>query len=113
MAKAEPQLTLAPELKDFDREELEAWLEGIRAKRLVATIEYHANKNAKLGHEADKLQKKFYGKLEKLGRALLAMENAEIKVQGYIDEIDQIKQEIGLVTERIVDPNEDIQAEDE
>lgn len=105
-AKAEPQLVLRPSLEDFDRDAVEAFIEAVRAKRMVATLEYYENKNAKLSHASEKVQRKFWGQLEMLEKELLALERAEVKAQDRLNNINILKQELGMLVDQVtVDPN--------
>lgn len=98
-----PELVLKPSIHDFDRGQVEEFLETIRVKRMSAAIEYHANKNAKLAHEQDKIQKKFQHQLVMLEKELERLEAADDKVQQRLINIDMLKQEMGLLTDSLVD----------
>lgn len=100
-------LILKPSIHEFNREQLEQYLETVRAKRMSAAIEYFANKNAKISHEADKVQRKFLGQVEMLAKEIEGLERAELKVEARLQNIEMLKQELGLLTEKIVDPNPD------
>jgi hypothetical protein len=101
-----PNLELKPTIHDFDRDTLEQWLDQVRARRMSAAIEYFANKNAKVAHEADKIQKKFLGQVEMLGKEIVRLEAAEARVMDRLITIDMLKQELGLLSERMIDTNE-------
>lgn len=87
---------------------MEAFLEQVRARRMVATIEYHNTKNAKLAHASGKMVDRLDKQLDMLEKEILALERAENKVNDRLNAIEGIKQEIGFLAEQLVDPNEDI-----
>lgn len=95
MAKAEPTLVLRPSIHDFDREQVEAFVENIRVKRLAATVAFYEHKNEKLGNAQDKIQKKFTYQLEMLEKDIAKCEAAEVRVEDRLQKIDLLLQEMG------------------
>lgn len=113
MGKGEPELVLKPSIHDFDHESLIEWLEGIRFRRLSAAMEFHANKNAKIAHEQDKIQRKFQHEVLMLEKEIGSVDKAIEKLDNRLARIEMLKQEMGLLVEQLTDPNPDTQDADE
>lgn len=94
-------LVLAPSYDDHTRAQIEEHLASVRARRMVAAMEFHAGRTAKLTHESDKLQAKVAKQYERLGKALDKLEAAEQAVMELLDKVEQTKQEYGLVIDMI------------
>ena len=77
-------------------EELEQRLEMIRARRIVAAMEYVAGQNLKLELEQDKVQRKLKGHYEMLGKELERCDRAIYALENRVAAIEQLKQEVGL-----------------
>lgn len=92
-------LVLAASYDDHTREEIEAHLVQVRARRMVAAIEYANGVNEKLTHESDKIQRRMAKEYEMLGKELVNLEKIEDKVQERLIKLDTLRQELGLVTE--------------
>jgi hypothetical protein len=92
-------LELAPCFDDATREQIEQHVAQVQARRMVAAIEYHTGKDAKLSHESDKLEKRLQHKYEMLGKEILALEKAEGKVLDRLAELEHLKNELGLVND--------------
>lgn len=90
-------LILRPSFDSQSREEILAHLEQVRVRRMAAAIHYHSGVNAKLEHEADKIQRRMKSHYEMLHKELLALEKAETKVQNRLDNLIALENEIGLV----------------
>jgi hypothetical protein len=97
MPKADMPLVLQPELLSKSRDEIESHLEEIRARRMVAAIEYNAGKEAKLAHESDKLQRKVKGECEMLGKEIMALDRALWKVEQRLIRVEGLRQELGVI----------------
>ena len=104
-------LVLQPSIHDYSREQIEEFIDTVRAKRMTAAIQYHADAAAKIGHESEKIQRRYTAKIEKLAKAINACEAAEAKIEDCLAELDVLKQELGLLTDSVVithdDPNEE------
>ncbi|HEY6020879.1 MAG TPA: hypothetical protein VIY48_13560 [Candidatus Paceibacterota bacterium] len=94
-------LVLAPSFDEHTRAEIEAHLDAVRARRMVAAIEYHQGAANKLQHESDKINAKIARQYEMLRKELLAMEKAELKVQDRLELMDHMLNEVGLVNDMI------------
>lgn len=94
-------LVLAPSYDDHTRQEIESHLVQVRARRMVAAIEYANNVNEKLQHESDKIQRRMSKEYEMLGKELVNLEKCEEKVQDRLTKIESLRQELGLTTDMI------------
>lgn len=104
----EPQLILQPNIRDCTREEVEAHIEQIRTKRMLAAIEFHNTKNMKLSQAGGRIQDRLDKQLDMLEKEINNLERAENKVSDRLNTIEALKQELGSIVEQIVDPNEDV-----
>ena len=95
-------LHLQPDLAAMTREEVEAHLEQVRARRMVAAVTYFEGKNAKYQREGEKIKKKMLGKNEMLGKAIETLDRAIERVEKYLAEITSLDNELGLVNDLIV-----------
>lgn len=94
-----PQLVLQPKMRDMTRAEYEAWLEGIRSRRLVAAVEYAQAQKLKLDHESDVLQHKLAREIELFGANIERMEKLDEKIQDQMTKIETYRQELGFIEE--------------
>lgn len=94
-------LVLAPSYDDHTREQIEAHLEQVRARRMVAAIEYHNGVNTKLSHESEAIQRKMAKEYEMLGKELENLEKYECKVFDRMTKLDSLRQELGMTTEML------------
>lgn len=102
-------LVLKKSIKDCTRQEMEDFIEAVRVRRMLATIEYHNLKNAKLSQATGKIQARVDRECDLLEKEINTLERAEQKVEDRLNKIEQMKQEIGLLVDQIVDPNEDVE----
>jgi hypothetical protein len=102
-------LVLAPSYDDHTREQVEAHLDVVRSNRMVAAIEYHAGRKAKLEHESDKIRLRIEKQYAMLGKEIDGLEKAEEKVLKRLETLEALKQEVGLITDmvEIHEPNEE------
>ncbi len=94
-------LVLAPSFDAKTREQIEAHLEEVRGRRLVAAMEFHAGRHAKLSHESDKVQRQLAKAYEMLGKELDKFDALDQKIMDRLEKCEQLKQEIGLITDLI------------
>lgn len=94
-------LILAPSFDEHTREQIETHLRDVQARRMLAAMEYHAGKNAKLSHESDKIQQRVARQYEMLRKEINALEKAEYKVTDRLAGIEHLKNELGLITDMI------------
>lgn len=111
MAKKEPQLVLRPSIKDYSREQIEDFLEAVRIKRMSAAVLYFANRNEKLANEQGKIQKKYDHERLMLEKELLRVDDAIARVDARCIKIDELLQEMGMLTTQYADLN--IEPEDD
>jgi hypothetical protein len=90
-------LVLQPTLEEMTTEELERRLEGIRARRIVAAMEYVAGQNLKLENERDKVQRKLKGHYEMLAKELDRCDRAIWTCEQRVAAIELLRQEMGLM----------------
>lgn len=90
-------LVLSPSFDDNTREQIEAHIADVQSKRMLATMEYHAGKHAKLSHESDKIQARVARQYELLGKELNVLEKAENKVIDRLAGLEHLKNELGLI----------------
>lgn len=91
------RLVLQPELKDIPLEELEQRLEAIRARRIMAAMEYVAGQNLKLEIEKDKLHRKLKAQYEMLAKELERCERAIYVCEERVAGIIMLKDEAGVL----------------
>jgi len=91
-------LVLVPALPDLTREQLEAHIEQVRARRMVAAVEYTAGKNAKLTHESEKIQRQVKDQYTLLGKEIERLDKALERVESRMITIETMNQEIGIIT---------------
>lgn len=90
-------LVLQPTMNDGTREDYEEFLEGVRARRLVAAIEYANAKQLRLDTEADAVQRKLSKAIESLGRQLERMEKLDEQIQETMIKVETYRQEVGFL----------------
>lgn len=95
-------LVLQPDIHSVSREELEAHIEEVRARRMVAAIEYMEGKNAKLTHEAEKIQRRIKGQYDMLGKEIMRLDSLLEKVEARMVVIESMKQEIGVISDMML-----------
>ena len=89
-------LVLQPSLDALDKNAILSHLEEKRSRRMLAAIEYHQGKNAKLANETDKLRRRRMMFYERLRKELLKFDKASAKIDEIMDVIDNLNNEIGL-----------------
>jgi primosomal protein N'' len=90
-------LVLQPTLADMTTEELEQRLESVRARRVVAAMEYLAGQNLKLEVEKDKAHRKLKAHYEMLEKELERCDRAIFALENRIAAIEMLRQEVGLM----------------
>jgi len=94
-------LILAPSFDDNSRQEIEAFLEQVRFRRIAAALVYQQGKKLKLQGEHDALASKLTRNYKQLGRVLERLENDLAKAETYLNTCELLYGEIGFVSERI------------
>lgn len=95
----EVRLVLQPVYDDMSRADYEAWLDVVRARRLVAAQEYAHGKQMDLDHEADVAQRHLLKQLDMLNKDLLQMEKLDLRVQERMVKIETLSQEVGFAVD--------------
>ena len=95
-------LILQPALPDQTRAEVEAHLEAVRARRMVAAIAYHEGKNAKYRNESDRIQRQMKSQYEQLGKEIAALDKNIEKVETRVAKITAMDTNLGIVNDMIV-----------
>lgn len=97
LVKAMMALVLQPTLADYTTEELERHIEAVRARRIVAVMEYVAGQQLKLDTEKDKAHRKLKGHYEMLAKELERCDRAIYALDERVAAIEMLRQEIGLM----------------
>jgi hypothetical protein len=102
-----PKLVLMPTLDNLSRDEVEAYIETVRAKRMVATLEFFQTKNRKVELRQSKIGQRIQGKLDMLEKEIDRLEVAENKVSTRLAEIEQLKHEFDATGEEYEEVEEE------
>jgi hypothetical protein len=102
-----PKLVLMPTLDNLSRDEVEAYIETVRAKRMVATLEFFQTKNRKVELKQSKIGQRIQGKLDMLEKEIDRLEAAENKVSARLAEIEQLKHEFDTTGEEYEEVEEE------
>ena len=94
-------LVLAPSYDDHTREQVEAFIAAVRARRMVAAMEHYQGVHTKLTGESQKIQDRMKRELEKLQKRIAKCEEAEGKVEESIQMLEMLRQELGLTVDMI------------
>jgi hypothetical protein len=90
-------LVLQPTLEHLTTEELEQHIEVVRARRIVAAMEYVAGQELKLETERDKLHRKLKQHYEMLGKELERADRVIFSLEQRVAAIELLRQEAGLI----------------
>jgi len=90
-------LVLQPTLDDMTEEQLEQRIEQVRARRIVAAMEFIEGEQLK--HEAllDKTERKLMAQYEMLGKELDRLDRAIEVCEARVRAIVILRQEVGLI----------------
>jgi hypothetical protein len=94
-------LVLAPSFDDHTREQVEAHLEEVRIRRIAGALEYEQSKLLKLGTESNTLEIKLMRNYEHLNKSLDRLDREIVKCETYLNNCQMIRDELGLVYDRI------------
>lgn len=94
-------LVLAPSFDDHTREEVEAHLDLVRVRRIAAAMEYQQTRLNKLEVEDAALRSKLFRNYQQLGKALERLDKDIERVESYLANCVNVKNELGLVNDRI------------
>jgi hypothetical protein len=90
-------LVLQPELANMTTEELERHIEVVRARRIVAALEYVAGQELKLETERDKVHRKLKQHYEMLNKELERADRVIFALEQRVAAIELLRQEAGLM----------------
>lgn len=90
-------LVLQRTLAEYTTEELERHIETVRARRIVAVMEYVAGQQLKLEYEIDKVHRKLKAHYEMLGKELERCDRAIYALDQRVAAIEMLRQEAGLI----------------
>jgi chaperonin cofactor prefoldin len=90
-------LVLQPTLAEMTTEELERRIEAVRARRIVAVMEYVAGQQLKLETEKDKVHRKLKAHYEMLAKELDRCDRAIYSLDQRVAAIEMLRQEAGLM----------------
>ena len=99
MAQGNGRLVLQPTIAEMTTEQLEAHLEYVRARRIVAAMEYIEGRHLKYDALADKVRRKLSGQYEMLEKELERLDRALDITERRVEAIEVLRQEYGLLTE--------------
>lgn len=91
------QLVLQRTLADYSTKELEQHIEAVRARRIVAVMEYVAGQQLKLEAEVDKVHRKLKAHYEMLGKELERCDRVLYALEQRVAAIEMLRQEAGLM----------------
>jgi adenine specific DNA methylase Mod len=92
-------LILSPSFDEQTREQIESYISAVQARRMFAAIEYHQGKAEKLDSEAGKLEARIARQYDMLKKEIDRMEKAEQAVTDRLQNILNIRNELGLVVD--------------
>jgi hypothetical protein len=90
-------LVLQRTLADYSTKELEQHIEAVRARRIVAVMEYVAGQTLKLEAEQDKIHRKLKAHYEMLGKELERCDRVIYALDQRVAAIEMLRQEAGLM----------------
>lgn len=90
-------LVLQPTLAEMTTEELERRIESVRARRIVAVMEYVAGQQLKLETEKDKVHRKLKSHYEMLAKELERCDRVIYSLDQRVAAIEMLRQEAGLM----------------
>jgi len=86
-------LTLQPTYSDMTRQQIEEFLEQVRARRLAASMEYHQGQTIKLHRAHAVLERRIKQQYELLGKELIRLEELDDKIQNRLNKLSIMLQE--------------------
>lgn len=90
-------LILTPSFDEHTRQQIEAHLEEVRARRLVAALEFEEGRKGKIAKQADKVARQMQAQYKMLKKELIRLEGAETKVQERLTKLTHLLNEHGLL----------------
>lgn len=99
MAQGNGRLVLQPTIAEMTTEQLEAHLEYVRARRIVAAMEYIEGQHLKYDALSDKLRRKLSSHYEMLEKELERLDRALDIAERRVEAIELLRQEQGLIAD--------------
>jgi hypothetical protein len=90
-------LVTKPTIRDFNRAELEARIEQIRARRMLVAFDYHASQKIELEQQSDRIVRKFKEHGDRLGVEIERLDRALDNVEKRVSKMTELQQEHGLL----------------
>jgi hypothetical protein len=94
-------LILAPSYDDHTREQIEAYLEQVRIRRIAGAFAFQQSKMMKLESQKDGMSNKLARNYRLLGSSLYKLEAAMVAVEKYLNACQMIHGEVGFIEDRI------------
>jgi hypothetical protein len=94
-------LVLSPSFDDHTREQVEAYLDMVRGRRIAGAVEYHQAITQKLHIEGTVVGDRLIRSWTALGKALERLERDMQMVEKHLETCTMLKEEMGLVHDRI------------
>jgi uncharacterized membrane-anchored protein YjiN (DUF445 family) len=94
-----PTLILQPDLDQ--RDDIEQWREAVRARRMLAAIEYQSGQNAKLEQLVTTIARRLKQQYVMLGKEIVRSARLDEALSKRLTTIETLKQEMGLAQEMI------------
>lgn len=95
-------LILQPKFSEKSRDEIEAHIEQVRARRMSAVVQYHAGVNAKLMHVAASIQHRIAREYYLLSKDIAKMDALDEKLQLRLQTLEMHMQELGQAQDGMV-----------
>jgi hypothetical protein len=96
-----PELILQPSFDSKSRAEIEAHLEQVRARRMIAAMAYQEAKRLKMDHEAEQMKRRLEAKTARLNKGLEVLDKALARVEAAMVDIETLYQELGLTEDML------------
>lgn len=90
-------LVLASSFDEHTREQIEAHVSAVQARRMIAAIEHYQGVQRKLTQESNKVQLKMSRNYEMLGKELERLEKAENAVLARLETLEALRQQVELI----------------
>jgi molybdenum-dependent DNA-binding transcriptional regulator ModE len=94
-------LILQPSLDEHTREQIEAHVEEVRARRMVAVIVFNEGKKAKLENELNGVNRKLIQQYSMLEKEIEQLDRLDAKLSKRLEVIAALQQEGGVVSDML------------
>lgn len=100
-------LILKPSLHDgYSREQVTEYIEGVRARRMVAVLAYHNHQNSKITARADKIGVRATKALNALAKDIESSERLEQRMLERLEKLDELAAESESLAGQMVEMEE-------